>query len=247
MKLADKNVGPSASSASGRRVASGVPLILLILACWSSFAAEPRPVDCISHVGFRVADLEKTRAFYTGALGFQQAFDQKDASGKTTLAVFKINDDQFLEFSPGTPPGFTHVAFLTGKLEKLRQSVASLGLNPPDLRTGRDRTRNFSIKDPDGHRVEFVQYEPDSMQAQARGNFANSRLISARLRQVGVPVVNGKAALVFFRDTLGVMSYIELLHQGAALTLYFEVLKPKQTGHLEDPDGTPIELVQPPR
>jgi catechol 2,3-dioxygenase-like lactoylglutathione lyase family enzyme len=49
-------------------------------------------------VGFRVADLEKTRAFYTNVLGFQQAFDQKDAAGKTTLAVFKINEEQSLEF-----------------------------------------------------------------------------------------------------------------------------------------------------
>jgi catechol 2,3-dioxygenase-like lactoylglutathione lyase family enzyme len=239
----------SCPKVAGRTVSSGprgcpdrLVACLLLLACGTSFAAD-LPIKGISHVGFRIADLEKTRAFYTGILGFQQAFDQKDASGKTTLAVFKINDDQFLEFSPGTPPGFTHIAFLTDKLETLRQSVEHLGLNPPELRTGHDRTRNFSIKDPDGHRVEFVQYEPDSMQAQSLNRFPNGRLISARLSQVGLPVADRAAALTFFRDTLGVMSYIELLHQGAALTLYVEVLKPKQTAHLKDPDGTPIELL----
>jgi len=232
--------------------------ILLILGCWSSFAAD-LPVRGISHAGFRVADLEKTRAFYSSVLGFQQAFEQKDASGRTTLAVFKINEDEFLEFSPGIPAGttdrFTHVAFLTARLESLRQSAADLGLHPPDLRTGRDRTRNFSIQDPDGHRVEFVEYEPDSMHAQARGRFADNRRISTNLLQVGLGVADRRRALVFFRDSLGVGDYIELLPQGATTCLYFEVpnlaraiptLRGRgltNTSNIHDPDGTRIELV----
>src|ERR1700679_2035065 len=108
--------------------------ILFAVVCCGAFGAD-LPITGISHVGVRVADLEKTRAFYTGILGFQQAFEQKDASGKTTLAVFKINEDEFLEFSPAAPAGFTHLAFLTGKLESLRQSVDQLGLKPPELRT----------------------------------------------------------------------------------------------------------------
>lgn len=229
-------------------------LILLVLACSTAFAAD-LPITGISHVGFRVADLEKTRAFYTGILGFQQAFDQEDASGKTTLAVFKINEDQFLEFSPGAPAGFTHMAFLTDKLESLRQSVEQLGFNPPELRTGRDRTRNFSIKDPDEHRIEFVRYEPDSMHAQARGKFADDRRVSTKLLHVGLAVADREHALVFFRDSLGVNDYVELLPQGATTRLYFEVQSFKQvtatlhargltnTTNIHDPDGVRIELV----
>jgi len=123
----------------------------------------------IAHVGFKVADLEKTRDFYTGKLGIPQAYDQKDAAGRTTLAVFMVNNEQFLEFSPGSPIGFTHVAFLTEKIERAREFIASLGLNPPELRTGRDRTRNFPIQDPEHHRIEFVEYPPDAMQVQSRG------------------------------------------------------------------------------
>src|SRR5579863_1824618 len=98
-------------------------LALLFLGGCSLRAADTLPIGGISHVGFRVADLEKTRAFYTGVLGFQQAFEQKDAAGKTNLAVLKINEAQFLEFAPGAPSGFTHLAFLTEKLEALRQMV----------------------------------------------------------------------------------------------------------------------------
>jgi catechol 2,3-dioxygenase-like lactoylglutathione lyase family enzyme len=225
--------------------------ILLMLACASLFAAENLPVSGISHAGFRVADLEKTRAFYTGVLGFQQAFEQKDGTGKITLAVFKINEDEFLEFSPGVPAGttdrFTHIAFLTDKLESLQKSVERLGFNPPKLRTGRDRTRNFSIKDPDGHRVEFVQYEPDSMHAQARGKFVDNRRISTHLVRVGIATGDRNRALSFYRDSLGLAGYIELLPQGTATRLYFAVPDVKEAARtlhdIHDPDGTPIELV----
>jgi catechol 2,3-dioxygenase-like lactoylglutathione lyase family enzyme len=225
--------------------------ILLVLACVRLFATENLPISGISHAGFRVADLEKTRAFYTGVLGFQQAFEQKDAAQKTTLAVFKINEDEFLEFSPGVPAGttdrFTHIAFLTDKLESLRASISRLGFNPPELRTGHDRTRNFSIKDPDGHRVEFVQYEPDSMHAEARGKFADSRRISTNLARVGIAVANRNRAMGFYGDSLGLASYVELLPQGTPTRLYFAVPDVKEAARtlrdIHDPDGTPIELV----
>src|SRR5215471_18911377 len=86
----------------------------------------------IAHIGIKVADLEKTRAFYSGQLHLPEAYQQKDDSGKITLSVFMVNDNQFLEFSPGSPAGFTHVAFLTDKIELLRQFVENAGLHPPE-------------------------------------------------------------------------------------------------------------------
>ena len=112
-------------------------LIFCVVACSSLFAAEYLPVGGIAHVGFRAADLEKTRAFYRDVLGFQQAFDQKDDSGKVTLSVIKINEDQFLEFSAGVPEGtadrFTHVAFLSGKIEVLRSGDRAAGLEAAEI------------------------------------------------------------------------------------------------------------------
>lgn len=225
--------------------------LLFLLFAATGLVAADLPIDGFSHAGFRVADLEKTRAFYTGVLGFQQAFGQTDAAGKPTLAVFKINDDQFLEFSPGIPAGttdrFTHIAFLTTKLEALRPLIEALGLNPPELRTGRDRTRNFSIKDPDGHRVEFVQYEAESMHAQARGKFADSRRVSTQLHHVALPVADRDRAAAFFRGKLGPVaaSYVEYIAAGAAARLCFVVRdQSKAPAKLVDPDGTPIDFVE---
>ncbi len=215
--------------------------LVLLLGCCSLFGAD-LPIGDIAHVGFRVADLEKTRAFYTGTLHIEQAFDQKDASGKTTLAVFKINDDQFLEFSPGTPVGFTHLAFLTQKLEALRTLVDSLGLNPPELRSGRDRKRNFSIKDPDGHRIEFVQYEADSMQAQSRGKFSSNIVLG--VSNVGLPVADREAASAFFQGKLGLAANqpVELLPPTATFRLVLNAGRDVAQLTTHDPDGLPIQL-----
>lgn len=212
-----------------------LPLLLLL--------AAGAPVSGISHVGFRVADLEKTRVFYAKELGIEEAFHQTDPSGKVTLAVFEIDENEFLEFSPGIPAGtvdrFTHIAFVSDRLKAARQLAEQLGLNPPELRTGRDRTRNFSIKDPDGHRVEFVRYEPDSLQAAARAKFKPNSHGAIHLKKVGIAVTGTDAARKFYRDELHVDRYVELLAPGSKTRLYFEGARER---HLTDPDGTPIEL-----
>jgi hypothetical protein len=148
----------------------------------------------------------------------------------------------------------------------LRASVESLGLNPPELRTGRDRTRNFSIKDPDGHRVEFVSYEPDSMHAQARGKFADGQRISTHLERVEFATDDRSRAVAFFHGQLGFVKsggilhpanapddQVELLGSGEASRLCFkvaDVAKAMQTARergvagdvIRDPDGMSIEL-----
>jgi catechol 2,3-dioxygenase-like lactoylglutathione lyase family enzyme len=223
--------------------------LTLLLVVSGLFAADNLPIGNISHVGFRVADLEKTRAFYTGMLHIQEAFNQKDASGKITLAVFKINDNQFLEFSPGAPVGFTHLAFLTQKLETLRQLIETLGLNPPELRTGRDRTRNFSIQDPDKHRIEFVQYESDSMQAQSRGKFRDPA-IAVGIDHIGLPVADREVALAFFQGKLGFEKSnhsVELLPAEAPVHLCISATSHMANNggstELYDPDGIKVELL----
>ena len=63
------------------------------------------PVLGIANVTFKVADLAKARAFYTGILGYAEAFTLKDSGGKVTSVYFKVNDDQFIEIVPSLKPG----------------------------------------------------------------------------------------------------------------------------------------------
>ena len=222
--------------------------VLGLLLFGGALIAGEMPIGGISHVGFRVADLEKTRSFYSNVLGFQQAFEQKNAAGVVDLAVFKINDDQFLEFAPGVVESsgdpFTHAAFLSDRLEEMRKLIDQLGLHPPELRTGRDRTRNFSIKDPAGHRVEFIRYEANSLQALARGKFADDRRVSSHLHHLGLAGVERS----FWVEKLGFVAvegnmlhppqsakdFIEALPAGSRSYLSFDG---KQDREFKDPDG----------
>jgi lactoylglutathione lyase len=72
-------------------------------------------------------------------------------------------------------------------------------------RLSRNRILNmsFSVKDPDGHTVEFVQYLPGSETLRAKGKFAGPERISGRMAHFGILVGELEAAMKFYRDTLG--------------------------------------------
>jgi scyllo-inositol 2-dehydrogenase (NADP+) len=157
----------------------------------------------MAHIGFRVSDLERSRVYYTGRLGFQQAFESEGS------AYLKVNDDQFIRLTPGFKKDdnirFSEVAFLTTDIEALRLALTARGLNPPPPEKAADGTLAFAIQDPERHRVVFAQYVEGSRQAQARGKFLDTRRISDHLQHIGVTVPKDRvdAALKFYRDQLG--------------------------------------------
>ena len=165
--------------------------------------AQPLPLDGIAHVGFRVSNLERSSAYYTGLLGYQQAF------AINTTAFFKVNDEQYIELSPGLPVGepvaFTHLAFQTPDIEALRRMLAARNVTAPAAAKGRDGNLAFSLHDPENHRIEFVQYQDGSLHMNARGKFLDTRRISDHLQHVGVvvPSQHVDAAMHFYHDQLG--------------------------------------------
>ncbi len=178
--------------------------MLLAVAC---AAAQDLPIAGLAHAGFLTSDIDKARAFYTGVLGYEEPFDIKDPDGTLRIAWFKINDDQYIEVFPGLKPDqdvrMTHIAFRTPDVEKLRTILAERGLDPTPIREGRDKNRNFSIKDPDGTRMEFVLYMPGSPLSNARGKGLTDRRISTHLRHAGVLVSDQARAAAFWRGKLG--------------------------------------------
>jgi catechol 2,3-dioxygenase-like lactoylglutathione lyase family enzyme len=188
---------------------------MLLMTQWLGFflvassllAAEELPITGLAHVAFKVTDLAQARGFYTGTLGYQEAFQFKDAKGAVTMSFFKINDDQFLEIVASLKPGederLSHLALATSDIDKLHRLLTERGLQPAAVQQGRDGNRNFSIKDPDGHRVEFVQYMPGSLHTNVRGKFMDARRISDHMTHTGVSVANLDAAMAFYRDKLG--------------------------------------------
>src|SRR5262249_51211178 len=74
---------------------------------------------------------------------------------------------------------------------------------PAKVNQGRDGNINFTVTDPDGHRVEFVQYRPGSLHSRAKERYVSSRRISDRILHVGISVTNVEKADAFCKEILG--------------------------------------------
>ncbi len=162
----------------------------------------------IAHIAFQVSDLAKARAFYGELLGYEEPFHIFNQDGSLALTYFKVNERQYIEIFPGLPPDrddrLMHIAFETTDLEALRVYLLAKGVKAPDkVNQGRDGNVNFTVTDPDGHRVEFVEYRQGSLHRSAKGRYVSSRRISDRILHVGVTVADQALADKFYKDVLG--------------------------------------------
>ncbi len=190
-------------------------ILLLVLALSFGASAQnqnsspPRPLIIgVAHIAFQVSDIAKARDFYSGLLGYEEPFQIRNPDGSLALTYFKVNDRQYIEIFPGLPPDqderLRHIAFETTDIEALRVYLKSKGVKVPDQhRQGRDGNFNFTVTDPDGHTVEFVQYRPGSLHTKARGRYVSAQRISDRILHVGLTVADASAADKFYKDILG--------------------------------------------
>ncbi len=173
----------------------------------------------IAHIGLKTDNPEAAREFYGHVLGFQEAFSLviDRPIGAVTLSYFKVNDHQYIEVFPElkspTEDRLSHIAFETADAQQLRDYLASRGVKvPATLRPGLDGNLSFTVKDPDGHSVEFVQYMPGSLHSRNFGKFLANTRIAQRMIHVGITVGDRAAADAFYHDILG---FRETWHGGA--------------------------------
>lgn len=200
-------------------------------------AADRPPLVGIAHIAFQVSDLAKAQAFYGGLLGYDDAFRLYKEDGTTRLVYFKVNDRQYIEIFPGLPPEqedrLSHIALETTNLEALRLYLAEKGVQvPAKVNKGQDGNWNFTVKDPEGHRVEFVQYQAGSMQMKAKGSYLASKRVSNRMLHVGITVKDVAAADRFYKDILGCS---EIWRGGATddVTSWINMKVPDGTDYVE--------------
>ncbi len=202
-------------------------LIGLFLICAAAFA-EDLPLLGIAHVAVRVSDIERSRAFYNGVLGFDEAFDFKAPNnGGLAIAAFKVNDRQFIEVFPGIRqsdedrPLLVHIGFIAADVDKVREMCEKLGLKPSPVNVGpRDRDRHFVILNPPGQKlafVEFMQYQPGSVFRENEGKSLSARRLSTHLEHAGIVTTDLPAAKAFY-----------------------EKMGFKETWHRNREDGTPL-------
>jgi catechol 2,3-dioxygenase-like lactoylglutathione lyase family enzyme len=182
-------------------------------------AGAPRTADPVkrprilgvAHVALFVSDLQKSRAFYEGFLGYEEPYALKREDGSERIAFIKINEDQYLELfaeSPKQDGHLNHISFFTDSAEAMRDYLASKDVNVPDnVGKGKIGNSNFNITDPDGHTVEIVQYQPDSWTRREKEKYIPQTRISTHIAHVGVTVAALAPAMKFYGDVLGLHEF----------------------------------------
>jgi lactoylglutathione lyase len=195
----------------------GTASTILTLSAATGPVSRP-PITNIADFVVKTDNLDEVRKFYSGVLGYDEAFRHKRAiTGAAEVAVFKVNDHQYIEVSQTlareSDDKLIQIGFETTDARKLRAYLASKGVAVP-ARVSKDPDGNYSfaVKDPEGHSVEFVEYLKGSLQWKYNGKALSDRRISDHMLHVGVHVKNPGAQDKFYKEILG----FRLLWQGGA-------------------------------
>ncbi|SFP80323.1 lactoylglutathione lyase [Actinomadura madurae] len=121
------------------------------------------------HPAYRVTDLSASLDFYT-ALGYELV-GSVDVGGGATLTMLKLPDDEVVTLElvhrPADGPvdlgtGFSHLPIQVDNLAATVEALSQAGLSPGpvELPGGPDGPRISWLTDPDGYRIELVQWPP---------------------------------------------------------------------------------------
>ncbi len=124
------------------------------------------PITQLAHICIHSSDLELTKRFYTGALGLELGFEFERA-GEPIGFYIKAGKSTFIEVfkgDPGTVGNINHVALQVTDLDALLKQIRDAGFEVGDKSMGEDKSWQAWATDPNGIRIEFHEYTPESMQ-----------------------------------------------------------------------------------
>jgi lactoylglutathione lyase len=131
------------------------------------------------HVGLRVQDLERSLTYY-GHLGYEVVGVVPDTPFGT-LTMLTLPDDEFVSLElvhradagPIDPGGLNHLVIQTDDLHAIVDRLAGLGIEAetPSSPTGSDDFWTSWLTDPDGYRIELVQWPTGHADGMTRADF----------------------------------------------------------------------------
>ena len=133
------------------------------------------------HLGLRVNDLERSLAFYT-AVGYD-VIGTVEGTAYGTLTMLQLPGDKFvtieLVYDPtsglaGPGNGINHLVIQVESLVATRTDLAALGIEPEPIEYpgGTTGPQTCWITDPDGYRIELVQWPDGHADGITRADFA---------------------------------------------------------------------------
>lgn len=172
-----------------------------LMAVLTSAQSAIRPkILGIDHVSFYTTDADGIKKVYGAVLGLESG-EPIEAGAIQQYAI----GYQWVGYSPAPDSKSTnrldHAAFRTDDAAALKKYLDAEGIKTSELREGRDHTKVFSIADPEGHRIEFVQH------TKAAPLVREAAAVSRHMIHVGFLVSNRDVEDKFYRDILGFHLY----------------------------------------
>jgi catechol 2,3-dioxygenase-like lactoylglutathione lyase family enzyme len=141
--------------------------VLVGLAVQTAVAQREGAVS-LNHVGIAVPDIGEAVTYYTGTLGFREAF--RNSAG--TSIYLQISRDTFLELQQAgdqTTPGVTHFGLDVENIRNAVEIFRQRGATATDPRgpSAFSGAILANVTDPNGIRIELAELGPDSLQRKA--------------------------------------------------------------------------------
>lgn len=139
--------------------AAGIAVGILLMQR-SAAQQAPAPELRLNHVGIFVKDFDESMKYYTQVVGLREAFTIRNDDGTPRLAYLQFNKDQFLEIAPaGTRPvGLSPVGIWPVDLKATVGALRARGAKVDDPNTGATRTTITNTIDPNGVRLELLDF-----------------------------------------------------------------------------------------
>jgi len=174
-------------------------LLLTSLCAFSQNSSRPR-ITGIDHVSFYTTAPDGMKKLYAETLGLAAA-DPIETGEITRYTV----GTQWIGYSPAPDAKATdrmdHVAFTTDNIVVLRRYLTEKGIKPTQIEGRSDHSLAFSVKDPEGHRIEFVERGKTEAAPTAPSP------VSRHMIHTGFVVYHRDAEDHFYRDILGFRPY----------------------------------------
>jgi len=175
--------------------------LLLSATCVHAQTAASRPkILGIDHVSFYTTSPDGVKALYSGTLGLAPA-EPIEARGMARYMVGKQWVGYSAEPDPASADRLDHVAFTTDNVDALREFFVKNGIKASAIEGRADHSLSFTVDDPEGHRIEFVE------RASAQPPTPPEAAVSRHMIHTGVIVHNREAEDHFYRDLLGFRLY----------------------------------------
>jgi len=154
----------------------------------------------IDHVSFYTTDADGVKALYSGTFGLASS----EAVEPGELVRYMVGK-QWVGFSPAPDPKainrLDHIAFATDNINALREFLIKNGVKAAAIEGRPDHSLSFTVADPEGHRIEFVERTSSPLPAPP------DSAVSHHMIHTGIIVHDRDVEDRFYRDLLGFRLY----------------------------------------